>query len=238
LTVLETAASVPEQPATGLVHRELWELVRDELRRLIINGELAPGERLVETALSERFSVSRGPVRTALKELERVGLVVVLPRRGSHVATFDGQDIDELYDVTLAFERVAAARAAARVTPADVKRLQQMLHRLSAAETAGDRDAAVAADLELHRQIMELSGNRRLVQLWGQLAEEMRLAIAISQRSLPDVTWAERNVRIIDALVAGDSERAEAEIVSYFARAQREMREQFDAAPVGNGSGE
>ena len=77
------------------LHRELWELVCAEIRNLIISGEFAPGERLVEAALADRFAVSRGPVRRALMELERMGLVTSSARRGVHVATFSRADIDE-----------------------------------------------------------------------------------------------------------------------------------------------
>src|ERR1041384_8231509 len=97
------------EPTTTLggAHLELWEVVRAEIRNLIIMGEFAPGERLVESTLAKRFQVSRGPVRTALMELERVGLVVSVPRRGIQVSTFDRSDIDELFDVVTAIERMA-----------------------------------------------------------------------------------------------------------------------------------
>ncbi|MFN8218274.1 MAG: GntR family transcriptional regulator [Solirubrobacterales bacterium] len=215
-------------PDAPLAHAELWELVRDELQRMIVNGDLAPGERLVETALSERFNVSRGPVRSALNDLERMGLVVVSPRRGTRVATLDAGDIDQLYDLTLALERVAARRAATRVGPVEIKRLQDRLKILSTAEAKGELDNAVTADLELHREIVRLAGMARLTRIWGELAEEMRFAIALSQRALPEVPWAERNAAIIQALADGDAERAEAELVAYFERAQAEVREHFE----------
>jgi DNA-binding GntR family transcriptional regulator len=109
--------------AVRTTHLELWELVRAEIRNLIIMGEFAPGERLVESALAERFQVSRGPVRTALMELERVGLVNSVPRRGIQVATFDRSDIDELFDVITALERIAGREAAERASDEQIERL-------------------------------------------------------------------------------------------------------------------
>jgi DNA-binding GntR family transcriptional regulator len=212
-----------DPPPVGRTHRELWELVRDEIRNLIIGGEFAPGERLVESALSERFEVSRGPVRVALKELERFGLVVVIPRRGTHVATFDRADIDELYDVTLALERTAAGEAAGRVQADDAQRLRDLLDVLAEAQRLGDVHRTVSADLELHREYMALSGNRRLCQLWTQLAEEMRLVIAITQRALPEADWAQRNERIVGLLIQGDAHSAEHAIDEYFRAAHGEI---------------
>src|SRR5688572_28872908 len=73
-----------------------WQGIYAALRSRILNGSFAPGERLVESALADEFGTSRGPVRSALKELERVGLIVVTPRRGTFVRVFTAQDIDEI----------------------------------------------------------------------------------------------------------------------------------------------
>jgi DNA-binding GntR family transcriptional regulator len=111
------------------------------------------------------------------------------------------------------------------MTPATANTLRDFLERLAQAERSGDRRAAVEADLELHRQIMVASGHRRLYQIWTQLAEEMRLVIALSQRALPQVGWADRNSDVLAALESGDPDAAEAAIVRYFDDAHREMRE-------------
>ena len=214
--------------AKPMVHTEVWEQVCDELRSLIISGQLEPGERLVETNLSARFNVSRGPVRSALKELERTGLVVVSPRRGSHVASFSQQDIDELYGVTLVLESAAVRDATEHATPEEIAALRKLNASLEAAEEAKNHEESVTADLELHRQFMLLSGNQRLLQLWDQLSDEMRLVISISQRSLAGVVWAQRNEAIVNAIETRDGDLAEREIATYFGEAADALRGQFD----------
>ena len=211
-------------PTLGATHLELWELVRAEIRNLIISGEFAPGERLVESALAERFQVSRGPVRTALMELERVGLVVSVPRKGIQVATFDRADIEELFDVIKAIERVAAQEAAERASDEQITRLHELLEELDEAQTSGDRSAAVEADLALHRELMLASGNRRLYRIWAEISDEIRLVVGVTQRAMPEVEWAPYNRPIVEAVADRDPDRAEQAVASCFDVAHGEVR--------------
>ena len=211
-------------PALGSAHLELWEVVRAEIRNLIISGEFAPGERLVESTLAERFQVSRGPVRTALMELERVGLVESVPRKGIQVATFERTDIDELFDVTLAIERMAAREAAERASEEQIVRLNELLEELGAAQRSGDQEAAVEADLALHRELMTASGNRRLLRIWTEMSEEIRFVIGVAQRALPEIEWARYNRPIIEAVARREPELAELAVSSCFDNAHAEIR--------------
>lgn len=214
-------------------HRELWELVRDEIRNLIISGEFSPGERLVETVLAERFGVSRGPVRTALMELRRVGLVSSVPRRGDQVTVFERADIDELFDVIMTLERMAAREAASGADARALSRLQDCLERLDRAQLSKDPTAPVEADLELHRQLMKAAGNRRLLRLWTEMSDEIRFVITVTQRALPEVRWATYNRPIVEAISAGDPDQAETAVVKCFTEAHAELRalsaEAFDS---------
>jgi DNA-binding GntR family transcriptional regulator len=205
-------------------HRELWELVCAEIRNLIISGEVAPGERLVEAALAERFAVSRGPVRRALMELERTGLVTSSARRGVRVATFSRVDIDELFDVTMALERMAAHEAAEQALPEEVTRLFELLEELDDAQRSEDPFRAIEADLELHRQLMKASHNKRLLEIWAQIAEEIRFVIAVAQRALPETEWANYNRPIIEAVAERDPTLAEQAVESCFTVAHGEIR--------------
>lgn len=146
------------------------------------------------------------------------------------MASFSQRDIDELYDVTLVLESAAVRDATEHATPEEIAALRKLNSRLEAAEEAADREESVTADLELHRQVMLLSGNQRLLQLWDQLADEMRLVISISQRSLAGVIWAQRNEAIVNAIETRDADLAESEIATYFGEAADALRGQFDQA--------
>jgi DNA-binding GntR family transcriptional regulator len=208
----------------GNAHRELWHAVRDEIRSLIIHGEIAPGERLVETALAERFAVSRGPVRTALMELERVGLVTSVPRRGMYVSTFARRDIDELYSVNCTLERLAAREAAAIVTDEQIQELQRRLDALAKTQESGDPGQLIEDVLELHRALVHASRNARLVRLWEQISEEIRFLVAVTQRAMPDTFWATYELPIVEALQTRDPDAAERAVEHCFNVAHAKIR--------------
>src|SRR6476661_9145774 len=100
--------------------------VRDLLEEAILEGDLKPGERLRAEALAQRFGTSRTPIREALLQLEGQGLVEVEPNRGAVVRTFDRDDLMDLYEVRALIEPHAAARAATRISDADIERLRAL----------------------------------------------------------------------------------------------------------------
>jgi DNA-binding GntR family transcriptional regulator len=160
------------------------------LRRAILRGELAPGERLVQEELAARLGTSRLPVRDALRRLERDGLVEPDGRGTYHVVRWRAEDLTQLYEVRLLLEPVAASKAAARLSAQNLDRLRELHARLEAAARAGDADAFVEANYQFHFGLYRASGNQRLVRaieaLWSGLPP---LAPAV----LPDQLW--RSVR-------------------------------------------
>ena len=109
-------------PKTGDLPNNTARVV-EELRALILAGELEPAARLRADALAKRMGTSRTPVREALLVLEREGLVENLPNRGAVVCSFDADDLLDLYEVRGVLEPLSAARAAERITPEGVEQL-------------------------------------------------------------------------------------------------------------------
>src|ERR687884_101601 len=93
--------------------RALSRRIVDQLKRVIIAGELRPGDRVLETDLAEQLGVSRGPVREAFRQLEQEGLLVSYPHRGTFVATVPDEEIDEVYALRAHLEAYAARRVVA-----------------------------------------------------------------------------------------------------------------------------
>src|SRR5437773_3057464 len=107
----ESSMSIPPQPLTPTVKRSLADDVADRLRDAIFQGSFKPGEPLREEQLAAMLDVSRGPVREALVQLEREGLVLVRRHRGATVARLSRGDLEEVYSLRLALERLAMQRA-------------------------------------------------------------------------------------------------------------------------------
>jgi DNA-binding GntR family transcriptional regulator len=130
--------------------------VREQLQHAILEGVLKPGERLRAEALAQRYGTSRTPVREALLQLEAQGLVEVEPNRGAVVRPFERADLLDLYAVRALLEPAAAARAALRIAPQDIDRLEALCN------DAADVDRLIADNEEFHRIIAEAAASPRL----------------------------------------------------------------------------
>lgn len=159
---------------------DLWEVVADRIRNQIIAGELPPGSRLVETDLATRFGTSRGPIREALRELEREGIIISTQRRGTIVGSMTKQDLEEVYSVREALELLALKEASRKADDATLQAIRVHLDRIDRAILAGDTTEVVKADLEFHRAILQAAHNTRLMAAWEQLASPIAVLVRIA----------------------------------------------------------
>ena len=173
----------------SLVHRQLWEVIAAQLRDEILDGRLPAGSRLVETELADRFGVSRGPIREALRELARGGLAVDLPRRGTFVSTLTETDLEEVYVIRRAIEEAAVRLAIAKASEADVEAMLAALMRVEAAYAGDDLAASWEADMAFHRSYCRLSGNGRLVAVFDQLASQTELLMRTALTTRASLAW-------------------------------------------------
>ncbi|WP_205696456.1 GntR family transcriptional regulator [Conexibacter sp. SYSU D00693] len=162
----------PARAATSVV-----DVVAAALRERILDGDLPPGERLVEGALAADHDVARHTVRAALRVLAAERLVVVEPHRGARVAALEAGDVTALYELRTALEVEAAHLALSR----HEGRLPPAVHEAAASLAArcrvGDpRWVRVSeAHTDLHAAIVRASGARRIIEAHGALAQETRL---------------------------------------------------------------
>lgn len=204
------------------IGRPLWAEIFDLLRADIASQRLAPGERLPEVDLAERFGVSRGPVRSALVELKRVGLVEISPRRGAQVATLTTDDVEELYDLRTALERLAVEGAHRRASRSAIAALARPIARHQQALDLDDRSGAVNADLDFHHDLCRLSHNGRLLRAWESHADQFRLVIGAVQN---DEVWqsqprVQEHYAILDALLAEDLKAADEALSTHLRNAR------------------
>lgn len=151
----------------------LRDVVFQTLRQAILKGELKPGERLMEIALSQRLGVSRTPIREALRKLELEGLVVMIPRRGAQVANITEKDLNDVLEVRLALESLAIEKSCARITEEVLEQLTQAERTFEGMIPSGDLVKLAEADEAFHEIINQASGNVRLIQVLNNLREQM-----------------------------------------------------------------
>ena len=157
--------------------------VVERLRTAILAGDIPPGASLVETALSERFDVSRGPLREALQQLIEEGLVVTVPYTGTHVASLSVEDVREIYSLRTALEIFAFEQ----VWEHRDDRFRRELHRrngaLLASIDAGDDRTSISTELALHGLVFEASGHKLLQRAWHGLRGRLQLYWAAHHRA-------------------------------------------------------
>lgn len=141
--------------------------VAQRLREMILHRELDDGTRLLEESLAAQFDVSRGPIRDALRQLEREGLVQVR-RRGVYVVGLTPEDIRHLYDLRKALELLAIAEAVKRATTAQFAQMDTCVDRMRAAADADDHAGFADADVAFHGLLFTISANHRLSDVWHQ----------------------------------------------------------------------
>lgn len=146
--------------------------LRDELRAEILDGDLAPGERLTAAGLADRYGTSRTPVREALMLLARESLVRMEPHRGAVVSAFDPADLLDLYDLRARIEPHAAALAAVRIGGPALARLTALCDEADArpAVTRGEIEAHIASNEEFHAIVTEAAGSPRTAAAMGAVA--------------------------------------------------------------------
>ncbi|MFF4824726.1 GntR family transcriptional regulator [Streptomyces sp. NPDC001312] len=187
--------------------KPLRDIVGERIRGSIYDGTLPPGTRLVEQELAERYSVSRLPVREALRTLHNEGLVEHLPTRGMVVRTLDQRQVSELYDLREALEALAARQATERVAQGAENRLAATMRTACEAANAGDVPAAHAANSSLHQEITALSGNLLL----AETLEPIVGRVDWLRRKIEDfdLIHAEHEA-LAEAIAGGDPDRAAA----------------------------
>jgi DNA-binding GntR family transcriptional regulator len=189
--------------------RVLRDEIRDQLIEEILNGRLAPGERIVEMRIAQQFGVSQAPVREALRDLDLLGFVVSSPFRGAIVRQLSVEELVQLYPIRAVLEGLAARHAATRIDAATVTKLERLLATMRTAADRGDNRRAVEADFAFHLTIVEASGNRLLQQIWDRmrLATTTFLTVSKSHHSLREIV--DRHAAVVDALRTHDPDAAE-----------------------------
>ncbi|MGR3401557.1 GntR family transcriptional regulator [Paracoccus sp. (in: a-proteobacteria)] len=157
-----------------LKRRSLHAEAVETLREMIIGGQLAPGARLVEAELCEMFTISRTPLREALRVLEVEGLVTFYPNRGAVVSIISAEEVLQQFEVIANLERIALELAIERMTKADLGRLNRMHDRMIHLYEAGQRRDCFQKDYDMHNRIVALSGNRVLQEMHAGLMARSR----------------------------------------------------------------
>ena len=188
----------------------LAQQAADALRQQIYRHELLPGQRLDETVLAEALGISRTPLREALKVLSTEGLVDLQTHKGCYVTELTLADLEEIFPIMGLLEGLVASEAAAKATPAQLKKLDELHEKLERHATNGHIDRYYETNYVFHETLQQVAGNRWLQGVIDDLRKLLKLS---RHRSLKlegrlEASLAEHRA-LMKALHAGKTEQAE-----------------------------
>lgn len=205
-TGMSEALENPAGNVLALVQRtSLTRLMAEAVEQLILSGELAPGAKLNEAMLAERFGVSRGPLREAFRLLEESGLIRQEKNRGAFVREIALAEAAEIYDVRAGLDATAGRLLAPRITVEQLDSLRSLADRMQVAALDNDVDRFHALNLSFHDLIVVMTGNQALGEVYRRLVKQLALfrhRNLLAPMAIPH--FADEHSAIVDLLAAGN----------------------------------
>ncbi len=204
------AAGAPHPTIALLQRNSLTSVVQGELERMILSGELAPGDKLTEMTLAARLGVSRGPLREAFRMLEEAGLVRTEKNRGVFVRDIPIDEAIEIFDLRAAMDQMVGRQLARSISAAQVKELRGLVDTMERAVKAGDARDYHLLNLQFHDRLVEMAGNRKLCAIYRKLIKELSLFRRLNLEDRAEVmpVSASEHRGILKAITSGNADAA------------------------------
>lgn len=193
----------------GHIASTIKEQVYRILKEEICSGELKPGQWLQEKELARRLSVSRSPIREALRMLASDGLVVEYPNKGVFVRTVTEHDMEEIFDMRVMMESYAILNSQIHLTEESRARLRAYIRDMVSLHAAGDLNAYIQIDNALHLLFIQLSGNNLLVQSYAKInaiVQQFRIYSLITQQRFDESVG--EHSEVVEGILAGALQKA------------------------------
>ena len=209
-------------------------IIRD-LRNGIAGGTLRPGQRVTETAICRQYGISRTPVREILKQLEKEGLVRIIPNAGARVVDLSTKDVSDIYEMQIVLEGASARFACEHITDEEIRKLQECQFMIEKAIAQKNLDLVFELNTRFHMLLSEFTKNPYLVEIRTNFATLMnrfgRFATYIPRHL--DASLQE-HPKIIDALTKRNAPLAEFLARDHFERAKEYMSAYVDNLQKGS----
>jgi len=204
-----------------------YEWIKDA----ILEGRLKEGEPLSENRLAQEISISRTPIREALRNLEQDGFVRMVPGKGAFVAGISMEDVKEIYDIRILLEPLAARTAADRIPPEALDAAARDWEALRERHRRGEAltwEEVSLQDRRLHGMIIEHSANRRLRQILFMLHAQIERFQLLSARSLADAANSiAQHLEILDCLRRRDRDEIQALLTEHIRSSEENILSKY-----------
>ncbi|MFH1154831.1 MAG: GntR family transcriptional regulator [Pseudomonadota bacterium] len=194
----------------------LNELLVQAIRDRIISLDYAPGSLVPEPDICKEFNVSRTPIKEALKKLEDMGLVTIIPRYGTTVSSIDIADVRCAFEIKIQLEKLAGSLAARRITPDRIRELEAIVTTMKTMDSPTDYRQIIELDARFHDIIYDAAQNPILKKMLQNLHSRCaRLWCSALNSNFPQTVIAGHLGEILESLKARDAARAEALMESH-----------------------
>ena len=212
----------------GISRSVLAEQVKDRLLEDILSGRYPSQSRIVETRIARELGTSQAPVREALRGLEALGVVEILPFRGARVRHPSKAELLEAYAVRAELEALGARLGVPRMTDADLADVERLLEVMERAADLDDRHELARADATFHGRLVQLAGNPTLERVWRSLEPYSRTYITLVGPRADSHWTAGLHPAIVAALRTRDPEAVEAALRDHFTKASALLAEDWE----------
>jgi DNA-binding GntR family transcriptional regulator len=200
--------------------------VAEAVRRGILDGDLVAGQRLVEADLGESLGASRGAVRAALIDLTHEGLVERIANRGARVRVVSVEEALQITEVRMAVEGLCAAKAAERITDAEIADLRALGEQMRACVDGGDVVGYSRLNQQLHESVIRIAAQPVAAEVIGRLrARNVRHQFRLAYRPGRPQVSLPQHLAIIEGLAARDPEAAQAAVRAHIGSVMDALRE-------------
>lgn len=210
---------VIDQPVS--IREKVYQRIKD----MILNGRIAPSERIIENKIAKQLGVSRTPVREALHVLEREGFLEAIPRIGYKLKEIQWEEVVEIFEIWKVNEILAASWAIEKITPEELRSLEEILDAAEAEMKKGVPKQFIERDAEFHETLIRASGSLRLLEICQTLRRHL-LLYRVSTMYEPESAerGIERHRRILERLKERDPTGLEEAIRDHHDNAKRDIR--------------
>ena len=214
--------------------QSLRQQVYEALKQIILRGDLASGERVVETKLAKQLEVSRTPIREAIGQLKREKLIVSKSNGGFKVATLSVKDAIQLYDCRIALEQLSVTSACKQITSKQLKQLEKyvlLAEKLTRSQSSKpDPLKLLEIDYQFHHLVAESSGNQWVLTLLEQVFDQMALLRVQTTKHNPQVLEIRLEHReIYEAIALRDSDLAQATVKLHLMSSKARVVEELES---------
>ncbi|MDX6226773.1 MAG: hypothetical protein QOI76_163 [Frankiales bacterium] len=210
--------TLASEPTVKIEQLSLVELAVTKIKELLLAGIVKPGEPVREEWLTSRLGISRPPVREAMQVLVQQGLLERLPRRGVRAVSLSEADVWEIYSLRSVLDKFALELGVPVRDPALLEPMRTAVAQMRASSAAGDHPANVLANRNFHLALIALGGNKRLLQTYENLMNQMQLLMSVnlSRESVEhQEVGAERHEALLAAIESGDLDQALAALAAH-----------------------